>query len=104
MGCGRTQRLLLAVVLVAGCGGYSQNHRRGLMAAGGAAVLVGAVMAVDGAYCDESAGGAGDCRGDELPTGLAVLAAGLVLGGVAWWIQPPAEVKTTAASSAPPAR
>jgi hypothetical protein len=86
--------LVTAALLLAqtGCSHYSANHRRGLMTAGGAAVFIGAIIAADGAYCDDAGGAAGEC-GDvsdqnSLVQGTALLAAGVALFLGAYFVKP----------------
>ncbi len=106
----RALALALALAVVTGCGGYSQNHRRGLLALGGAAVITGSVVAVDGAYCDESANGHVGCENDQgdVTVGVSLVVAGILLGGIAYLIEPQDETPpaTTAAKPAaePPVR
>jgi hypothetical protein len=106
--------LALAAALAAGCGGYSHNHRRGLAALGGAAVISGSVIAIDGAWCDGRARADAGCANDrsDLMTGLILAAAGLAVGGAAYLIVPRDEparaeapgpiVKATDAAPPPP--
>jgi hypothetical protein len=88
-----TALLVTCLSLQAACGGYSENHRNGLLAASAVAVFAGSIMAVDGAWCDRSAGGRMECDDDraELRSGLSLLAVGLAIGGVAWLVRPRAE-------------
>jgi len=76
----RLAALVIAITVTtqAGCGGFSENHRRGLIAIGAAATLTGAIVTADGAYCDDSTSRAGDCNDDhrDLTIGLITLAAG----------------------------
>lgn len=73
---------LAAAVALTAC--TSANNRRGLMVLGGASVIMGTVIAVDGALCDDVAQGEVDCEDDEddLRAGLGLLALGLVIGGI----------------------
>jgi hypothetical protein len=88
--------LVLATFLLAqtGCSSYSENHRHGLMYGGGALTLMGAIIAADGAYCDDSGNG-GDCEsGDDrrnLVSGLIMAGVGLGLFGVAYFTHPKAQ-------------
>jgi len=84
--------LVLAIVL-GGCGGYSENHRRGLVFGGGAAVFIGGIVALDGLSCSGSVGGdngTSDCDEDkgDLIRGGALLGAGLVIAAIGLLVKP----------------
>lgn len=81
--------LILLLAFLTACAGYSENHRRGLIATGATAAFIGTVIALDGAACDESAGGDMECDEEnrEVVAGVSLLAAGLVLGGVAYFVK-----------------
>jgi hypothetical protein len=63
----------------------------GLMSGGGAAAFIGGIIAVDGAYCDESTSGMecndGNDRRD-LIAGSILMVAGLTLFGLAYYFKP----------------
>jgi hypothetical protein len=86
--------LVLAAALVTqGCGGYSENHRRGLALAGGASAFMGMIMVGDGLSCDTNFGGDNgteDCNEDkaDLISGGLMIGAGAVLIGLAYLFQP----------------
>ena len=71
---------------LAACGGYTQNHQRGLIFVGGATAFIGAIITADGAYCDESTTRAGDCEGDDADlvagVGTMLVGAGLLTLGL----------------------
>ena len=74
----------------AACGGYTENHRRGLLFVGGATVFIGTIIAADGAYCDDSTSRAGDCEGDDadLAAGVGTLLVGAAILTAALLIHP----------------
>lgn len=96
--------LVLAAALISqGCSGrLSENNRRGLKLAGGAAVFMGAIIAGDGLSCDENFGGANgteDCAEDrgDLITGGVMIGAGLVVMALGFLAKPQVdETKTSA--------
>ena len=85
--------LVLAATLAAqGCSGASQNHRRGLLFAGGAAVFMGMVIVGDGLTCDDTFGGDNgidDCADDsgDLVRGGALIGLGVALGALGLLLQ-----------------
>lgn len=76
------RRIALAVALsvaVSGCAGQlSRNNTRGLAVVGGAAVIAGVMVGVDGLTCEESNWANGTCTHDnrELATGGALFVGG----------------------------
>jgi hypothetical protein len=97
--------VLAAALVLQGCaGGASANHRRGILLAGGTAVFIGTIIAIDGLSCDESFGGGNgieDCEEDkaDLITGGATLGVGLVLLGLGLLLEKQAEAKATPATA-----
>lgn len=81
---------LIAALSVAACGGYTTNHQRGLIFVGGATTFIGAIITLDGAYCDESTTRAGDCEGDDtdLAAGIGTMLVGAGLLTLGLLLQP----------------
>ena len=85
--------LVLAATLAAqGCSGVTQNHRRGLLFAGGAAAFMGLIIIGDGLSCDETFGGDNgieDCEDDrgDLVRGGAMVGLGVALGALGLILQ-----------------
>lgn len=80
-----TAMVAAALVTQAGCAGYTENHRRGLMLVGATAVIAGGFLAFSGAACDRPT----DCdqhRREVL--GLSSTIGGLLVGGAAFAIKP----------------
>jgi hypothetical protein len=77
---------LITALSLAACGGYTQNHQRGLIFVGGATAFIGTIITLDGAYCDESTTQAGDCEGDDADlvagVGTMLVGAGLLTLGL----------------------
>ena len=85
--------VLAAALTVQGCGGYSENHRRGLAFAGGGAAFIGMVMIGDGLDCDTNIGGGNgteDCDEDKADaiTGGIMMLAGAAVIGLAYFFEP----------------
>jgi hypothetical protein len=86
--------LILAAALVSqGCSGrLSDNNRRGIILAGGAAAFMGLIIAGDGLSCDDTFGGANgteDCSEDkaDLVTGGIMAGAGLLVMGIGYLLK-----------------
>lgn len=101
--------LVLATALISqGCSGrLSENNRRGIILAGGAAVFMGMIIAGDGLSCDATFGGANgteDCSEDraDLVTGGLMIAGGLVVGAIGYLLKP--KVDDAAPAAAPVAK
>ena len=76
--------LALAALLAApGCGGLSQNHKQGLAAVGGLAMIVGTTVMVDGWSCDSVNHAMSPCTHDsaELRNGAITFGLGAALFG-----------------------
>jgi hypothetical protein len=73
------RHLALAAVLLTGCAGnLSLNNKNGLAVVGGATVIAGITVAVDGLSCDQANWDRGTCQrdGGELATGSALIVGG----------------------------
>ncbi|MCA9676570.1 MAG: hypothetical protein H6709_17695 [Kofleriaceae bacterium] len=90
----RTPPVALTLVVTAallaqtGCGGLTQNHKRGMAFLGGVAVLVGGTLVVDGISCDDNTTwGPAQCDEDQaaMRDGLIMLSGGAALLGFALW-------------------
>lgn len=81
--------MILLLAFLTACAGYSENHRRGLIVTGAASVFIGGVIALDGAACDESAGGDMECdeENSEVLAGASLIAFGLLVGGVGYLVK-----------------
>lgn len=95
--------LVLALLSPTGCT-LSTNQSRGLMYAGGAAVFMGGVIAVDGATCNEIAGAEQGCEEDktDLIGGVSLMAIGVALGTLGYILRPKAGEATTTTTTATP--
>jgi hypothetical protein len=60
---------------------------------GAASIFIGGIIALDGAACDDSAGGDLECEEEnrEVIAGASLIAFGLIVGGVGFLLQPKAE-------------
>jgi hypothetical protein len=77
--------LCAAIATQPACAGVSENNRRGILVVGGATVVVGSLITLDGMTCDETATGSlMSCEedSDELEHGLVVLGVGAILIGL----------------------
>ena len=84
----RTAAVAVALAAsLAGCGGLTNNHARGLAAVGAVATLFGATTLADGASCDTRYDVHSTCTSDaaELRDGAIITTAGVALVGVAVW-------------------
>lgn len=94
--------LLAGLLLFAGCSSYSRNQRAGALFLGGSATFIGAVIAADGAYCD-SAAASGECSdgndNNDLISGVSLMAAGLVVFGLAYYFKPEPASKPASTTS-----